>query len=377
LRQAATGRHFILARWRPVAMCRLAQTLGLIASIIRPMADHPTPVRLTGIRFAINPDGSISHGVYAEGPPPPPRVVSPRPVEEPSTTGSRILDGYLDLNPPGVLYHYTSVDGLIGLLKSRQIWASNVTFLNDAKESVNATEVLTLAFSNRLNRPDLSEQEKNFLGKAKGELGRFSREFYITSLTEERDLLSQWRAYCPPTGGYALGLPAEQLLPIAAEHNFMLAPCIYEYDAQYQISLELIENLLTSYRQFQGNPAVDGSDVAKIINTFALTVARFGLLLKHTAFSEEKEWRLISSMIPIQSALLDFRSVSSRATPFYRLPLASDTNPDLVRIGKNRLVIVIGPSAHTEAHSAGIQLLLFKYAPGGAVTSSQIPYRAW
>ncbi|MGA3345583.1 MAG: HepT-like ribonuclease domain-containing protein, partial [Terracidiphilus sp.] len=35
---------------------------------------------------------------------------------------------------PELLYHYTTQEGLLGILKSRSIWASHIRFLNDTSE---------------------------------------------------------------------------------------------------------------------------------------------------------------------------------------------------------------------------------------------------
>ena len=33
-------------------------------------------------------------------------------------------------NPPAVLHHYTSSDGLLGIIQTRELWATNVLYLN-------------------------------------------------------------------------------------------------------------------------------------------------------------------------------------------------------------------------------------------------------
>jgi hypothetical protein len=51
------------------------------------------------------------------------------------------MDSVLGINlelatdsPPPILYHYTSQDGLLGILDSKSIWASKVQYLNDEQE---------------------------------------------------------------------------------------------------------------------------------------------------------------------------------------------------------------------------------------------------
>jgi len=47
-----------------------------------------------------------------------------------------------DPRPPAKLYHYTSTEGLLGILRNRQLWASNVLYLNDATELVDSVRII-------------------------------------------------------------------------------------------------------------------------------------------------------------------------------------------------------------------------------------------
>jgi hypothetical protein len=46
-------------------------------------------------------------------------------------SGSPTLDAHLAEPPPTHLYHYTSADGLMGTMKSRTLFATNILFMND------------------------------------------------------------------------------------------------------------------------------------------------------------------------------------------------------------------------------------------------------
>ena len=43
---------------------------------------------------------------------------------------------------PAVLYHYTDVAGLIGICSSQSVWASNLRFMNDARELAHARKLI-------------------------------------------------------------------------------------------------------------------------------------------------------------------------------------------------------------------------------------------
>ncbi len=51
------------------------------------------------------------------------------------------LSGVYD-NFPGVLYHYTDAEGLLGIVRSRQLWFSHPAFMNDPSERLYVRELV-------------------------------------------------------------------------------------------------------------------------------------------------------------------------------------------------------------------------------------------
>lgn len=39
-----------------------------------------------------------------------------------------------EVSPPPILHHYTTQEGLLGIVESKSIWATNIYYLNDAAE---------------------------------------------------------------------------------------------------------------------------------------------------------------------------------------------------------------------------------------------------
>jgi hypothetical protein len=92
------------------------------------------------------------------------------------------------------LYHYTSLEGLLGIIESKSIWATNVLYLNDASE---------LNYSIDLPKGQVDEfkdnipNDKNWLGTLNF-FDKFTRlftsteilGFFVCSFSEEEDLLS-------------------------------------------------------------------------------------------------------------------------------------------------------------------------------------------
>ena len=110
--------------------------------------------------------------------------------------------------PPSHLFHYTSPVGLIGIAQTKKLWATHIRFLNDLKELGHAVDYVCNAIGNRLNasvfKDTYSEPERGLLQGMAQYAGAVAIGVFVASLTEMGDQLSQWRAYCPPAGGYAI-----------------------------------------------------------------------------------------------------------------------------------------------------------------------------
>ncbi len=104
-------------------------------------------------------------------------------------------------NCPSRVYHYTNLDGLLGILKSQQIWATDIRYLNDASEDLYATraieEVLTEMGTDNNARPGLTAA----INMSRPTTSRA----HAACFCQARDLLSQWRAHSAGgTTSYAL-----------------------------------------------------------------------------------------------------------------------------------------------------------------------------
>lgn len=199
----------------------------------------------------------------------------------------------LSRRPPSILYHYTSPEGLHGIVESREIWATNIHYLNDESEFHHAlgiasaeVELAKKKVSNNLDVCVLSQMQEVGLRKD-------YRQLFVASFSEKGDLLSQWRAYCP-NGGCSIGFVGTALAR-KDDPTFRLWPCMYELESQKETVRNVIEWCLSEFR----NAHVCGSNrhrkqrVQQTANHFRLIMSEVAPLLKHPEFSEEREWRLI------------------------------------------------------------------------------------
>lgn len=195
---------------------------------------------------------------------------------------------------PEVLYHYTSPDGVLGIAHSKCIWATNIHYLNDSKEFKHALELFS---SEILRRKHNNKDNAAYYDELLNQIETIeSIKTFVASFSAEGDLLSQWRAYCPPGGGYSIGFETNKLLENSKSQGYRLRPCIYnvmEQRTQLQKILDFIDE------RYNNN----WKDNQEFASSFLQRVVDIAPTFKHPGFSEEKEWRL--SLFP------DFHTVKN------------------------------------------------------------------
>lgn len=188
-----------------------------------------------------------------------------------------------------ILYHYTSIAGLNGIINSRNVWVSDCRYLNDQKELSHAIDLFLGRFE---------ENAKQILSLA---LHRHnsSRAHCVFSLSRSPHVLSQWRAYGDNGRGAAIGFYRKYLPGIGNTPSRVLVDCIYDGHEDFLDNVvkrcdEDIQALLRMYSEAGG--AVN-SFWGLIDETPMPLVRLYGELLKikNPAFKEEQEVRLIIS----------------------------------------------------------------------------------
>lgn len=120
--------------------------------------------------------------------------------------------GLVSQDPIPTVYHYTSVDGFLGIVKSKSLWLSDYSYLNDSREMAHGAAIATDVVDEILSLvPDAASSE--VLGAWKNQLTSFSNRVCIASFSEDSDSLAQWRAYGPIAIGFdihALALHVNQ-----------------------------------------------------------------------------------------------------------------------------------------------------------------------
>lgn len=258
---------------------------------------------------------------------------------------------------PRRLYHYTTLQGLQGILNSHQMWVTDVAYLNDSLE-------MQLGFSiveETLQRKERegSEMCKLLLSRSRvsGSPTDPSTGYYVACFCEDRDLLSQWRAYASNGGGYAIGFSAYEM---AYEGLVALRRVIYDYAQQKQLVTDTIDRICGAFERVAKNRTVADLDSDHTLPSFAQLLAshvrEYLVAFKHDTFREEREWRII---LPWSRDAhlhhVKFRANAGLATPYMALhPRTPSPETPLLPI----VEVVHGPTLHPDLTKKSLHLLL-------------------
>jgi hypothetical protein len=268
---------------------------------------------------------------------------------------------------PEFLWHYTSASGLFGIIQSECIWATKIQFLNDSREFIEATNLCRSLLQQIAEKQSESwpKQLVAFLAKSLGSIE--NANVCVCSFTEEQDLLSQWRGYCPPEGGYCLGINSDALIKNFSVLDFTILPCVYDYSTQQELLNDVVEIVLPELLKLPQTSPGNLAAVAKpIVERFFLMIHEIAPIIKVPGFAEEKEWRAVSA--PNTFNKLKVRPQGGLLKPYFEVPL---------KLQAAKVRVVVGPGTHMELvmDACGI-LAASKHPVSVQIDRSSIPFRS-
>jgi hypothetical protein len=279
---------------------------------------------------------------------------------------------------PSLLYHYTTQEGLLGIVEKRCLWATDIKFLNDASEYKYPIELVGSVLGERLKNAEGAL--KDFWGILLSKVRVLEQPgLYVTCFCEDGDLLSQWRGYGGATTGYAIGFDKERLQGLARSQGFELSRCEYQATTQRTLIGEIITEVYNDFRTQGYHPEHEFPFSGQMVKEFYVPLLGHKLLalaprIKHPSFSEEREWRLHhpgsqDSQQGMRAYPDAFRLGRSMPIPHKTIRLG-DSGRDLPI--KH---IVVSPNATEDLTERAVREFTNHHEVPCRVTTSQIQYR--
>jgi hypothetical protein len=287
------------------------------------------------------------------------------------------------IDPPDVVYHYTSAQGCLGIINEKQIYLTDAFFLNDQSELVYGRDLAVECLQRRAGS-EVSNHIKTFLNGTANTFDPFDDadlgfRYYVACFCEDGNLLSQWRAYTRPGSGFALGIATAPLVaaknPTGDRIRAVFHRMEYKLENQERLINFVIDWCLErlasdfEYANDEFSRAVLGSSYVALI-----TVQLTGLFpqFKHPMFAEEKEWRLSTGRLPFEHRdRLMFRDSGQNIVPYILFDLALEDGRIPLR------EVVHAPASEPELRKRSIKSLLDQrgYSRDLPIIGSNIPLR--
>ncbi|MFH0781153.1 MAG: DUF2971 domain-containing protein [Pseudomonadota bacterium] len=284
---------------------------------------------------------------------------------------------YSDI-PRERLYHYTSFTGLLGIVGSRALWASDIRYMNDSAELRHTADLIRIEITKRIDtghpRPDLLNQ---FLDWVTHRITN-GHMLFAASFRSNGNLLSQWRGYSRLGKGVSLGFNPDYIVSCAGRQSFQIGKCIYNCDHQERLIRRVVDAVEALAREddskaSEEKPMRDRSyqGVFQLIESDLLRIAA---ILKHPSFREEEEWRIISPVVTdyVKAQVL-FREGTSMLVPYIQFDLLAK-NYSSIELEH----LFLGPTPNITISMNSLAMFLAKSGiqPTKGISYCQIPFRA-
>ncbi|MCM0648650.1 DUF2971 domain-containing protein [Clostridium swellfunianum] len=276
-----------------------------------------------------------------------------------------------------LLYHYTSINGLMGILEEKSFRISQANFLNDSLEIKYIKECVRNTIEGmNIKNSELFDELCDYIGMAEHEFNWdpsfWANNAYILSLSENPDSLMLW-SYYSKFDGYNLGIDFYKLLHSCDRDRIinLHGKVIYDEYEQSRRVRDKINGILDIYNKYAAClPDGDLRTIRKhLIERFILKMGIYSLFFKHPSFKHEEEYRLVSNIY------LDlnpkFRNSNGVIIPYIQLPIEKGNFLPVK-------TITIGPKNNIDIAEKGVKNFIQSIGYNSSdikVNKSKVPLR--
>lgn len=197
--------------------------------------------------------------------------------------------------PKMELFQYTRASTIRSLVDKKKLWATEHLYLNDPTEFKHGMQMFAAALLNFLIRTGLPQ---NSISRAMTTFNDGYTDpkirYFISSFTENGDLLSQWRGYGDSGKGLSIGFdPSKVPLDETLKTSFW-CKVIYDDVTKNQIIQSVLNQMVNIWNVIINLGTVSQNhQLSNLIVAYIQVSTLFSLKFKDYAWREEEEWRFV------------------------------------------------------------------------------------
>lgn len=289
------------------------------------------------------------------------------------------------------IWHYTDTHGFMGILKSRTLWATSLDFLNDRSEASYGLHLFQESLEDVKASKFIHPLQKDFLKIAMDYALRSTNRtrIFVSCCSTAKDSLAQWRSYSGG-GGYSLAFnPSSRPQVLTKSDDLAIADAAIVESWRKVIYVEgdqkkLVNDTLNFLVGLTPNPDMPNinTELERRLDTAIQVLLTNSCYMKHPAFAEEKEARLIMSVNDaVDREDILYRPTAYGVAPYLAIALDSSdhrgTVPTKVKNPSSLplLEVLLGPGEHEESRKSGATAFMKSLGYNVPVNVSAAPYR--
>lgn len=203
-----------------------------------------------------------------------------------------------------IYYHYTSVETLYNIVKTRTFWLVNSKSSNDKTEGVLKKEEINRIID--LSRKDISDNEKEYFDEIFKDIKDYNlKNEYIFCLSKLENSLAHWDRYASFRKGVCIHIDIKKLNKYFDLLNSPFGQYFNIYELGY-LDDELKKEVIRGFNAFQEMRKIDNRiETNKNIKTFFIKMTRDLICSslcskkKNPYFKDEKEMRISVSSLKL------------------------------------------------------------------------------
>jgi hypothetical protein len=264
-----------------------------------------------------------------------------------------IDDIIINIDNNMILYHYTSGQGIFGIINSKQLHCSNVRFLNDPSEHSLFKEIVGFVIK---DCSICNKIYKTFYNESYQDVILNPTDKFIASFSKNNDSLSMWNYYAKGNG-YNIGFDIDTIIKNNHKKKVFIQKVELIYDRSEQIrltrdfiltfesKLELYENLRKKmeHSSLEEDYYKYDQESHWLIEEFNDGIFELMICFKHEAYKTEEEIRLIITQDQWKEKYTDFK-VSESGVFIEFISLGIDLKQDI----KNVTIHPLNGEIHTQ-----------------------------
>ncbi|MCL1861884.1 MAG: DUF2971 domain-containing protein [Proteobacteria bacterium] len=261
----------------------------------------------------------------------------------------------------GKLYHYTTADALLNIIKeskekdSFDLHLSRIDYTNDTSEGGKIFSMVLKEFKDIIGDNELIY---NFILPYFTDTQVTNREAFVCSFSTDKDSLPLWQGYANKGVGYNLAFDSKLLHTNGEVNNFFLVPVIYDC----KLMCEITSCVLHKIYEFEFAKSFKNDSEEKEFEEMILEFCCLAqLAFKHPSFSYEHEGRIVI----LNSKSVEYKQQNGVIKPYTKLSLPKKLFTE----------ITIGPLIEAEIAQLTIKNALASHGFECKVDISQAPVR--